>query len=674
MQVTYTLNYFDLQNPEEVIAGGKPKVVERGPYVYNEYYQKIDIEWSDNGNIVTYNIYRYYVYNQAMSGPGTSEFDNITLPYAAVLGFEYLLNLVPPEAQQMYTAGVLNKIQQSEIKIFHELTQVYDEVQASTNIVIRRNRDKINTLIKSTNASMAIYFADLYHYFNQTEAGQVIFKNLMCKTANGISPFKQLHPSEAWFGWLNDPLLSEVSAILAEVKAKTNVTVPWTSAIPGAAVNYTSIYDTRRRRTPDTFYTGKKNKNQIASYIRYQNMSLMHTCISPTKSQNMSAYVEGEEFPACAHYQNDWDEETAEQMGYTTPFATDYANRIKGSDANQFGRPLNSDTYQVFISDIYRSAYLGYLGTSDWYGIKTKRYSIQQKDMLNATENPENAQYYAFGPYGLLNATKASNVPVFISFPHFYLGDPRLVAAVEGLNPQKAVHETYLEVEPQTGLLVKARKRLQVNYYMEDYAIPEVLPSTVDLGYAACDNITELAALLDGVVAEPHIACNVSIVTDSIVCLSQPSNWKYENGGVFMPYGWVSEDLTLPESDANDLQNSLFIMEDVADGIRFWSLFAGGFCFAMIVAMLTYNYCAYRQSSAGKFERYKQQYGGSNATGLGIFPPPSVDAFGVSVTEKLASAPHTSQSDDEEGGSLRNGSTRNILNNTQSIQNPVGRR
>jgi hypothetical protein len=666
LKVTYTVNLFDLQNPLEVISGGKPKLVERGPYVYNEYFQKFDIVWSDDGNIVTYNNYKYYVYNQAMSGPGTSEFDNITLPYATVLGFEYLLNSLPESVQAMYTAGVLSGLQAAEIKVLHQITEVYDQVQASNKIILRNKKDQILQQLRNTNVSMQLYFADLYYYFNQTSAGQVVFKNLMCQTPNGISPFKQLHPSEAWFGWLNDPLLAQVTPLLAKVKALTNQTIAWSTAVPGAAINYTSFADTRRRRSPDTFYTGKKNKNQIAAYIRYQNMSLMHTCIEPTKSQNMSDYIEGEEFPACAHFHNDWNESKAEEHGYTLPFASDYANRIQGSDANQYARPLSTNKYQVFISDIYRSAFLEFQETNSWFGIKTKRFGLQSKDMLNATQDPENAQYYAFGPQGLLNATKASNVPVFISFPHFYLADPNLVAAVEGLNPQKEIHQTYLDVEPQTGLLVEARKRLQVNYLMQDYTIPEVAESTVDLGYAACANMTILTAELGSFgIDVPDIQCNTSIVTSAIECLAQPSTWKFQSGQIFVPYGWVSEDLSLPESDANALQNTLFIMDDIAAGVRLWSLFAGGFFFAMLCATLLYQYCYRRQQQYSKLDWYKYNHNKhSGLLGSSASAPPQMDGFGVSVGDRLNTAqPLLSSEDDEEVG----GEHINAINNTHNL-------
>lgn len=90
-----------------MLKGAKPILSEVGPYAYREYYQKFDIEWTDDGDTVTYNTQRYYIFDQANSGYGLTEDDNITLPYPAVIGFEYLINQLPPEAEQAYTDGLL---------------------------------------------------------------------------------------------------------------------------------------------------------------------------------------------------------------------------------------------------------------------------------------------------------------------------------------------------------------------------------------------------------------------------------------------------------------------------------------------------------------------------------------------------------------------------------------
>jgi hypothetical protein len=45
----------------------------------------------DDGDTVSFNTQKYYVYNQEETGPGLHQDDQITIPYACVVGFEYLL-------------------------------------------------------------------------------------------------------------------------------------------------------------------------------------------------------------------------------------------------------------------------------------------------------------------------------------------------------------------------------------------------------------------------------------------------------------------------------------------------------------------------------------------------------------------------------------------------------
>jgi hypothetical protein len=431
----------------------------------------------------------------------------------------------------------------------------------------------------------------------------------MCGTPNGVSPFYKVNPGPAWFGYPKDDLLVEMIPILEKIGAKTNQVIPWSVAVPGPAVNYTSIDDARRRRNFDTLKTGKKNPNQVAQYVRYQNMTTYHTCVLPANSPQQSGYIQGVTFPACAPYQYEWSEETAEKMGYTLPFATDYANRIQGSDANMYGRPMRTPKQQVFVSDIYRGAFLIHADDQEWYGVKVQEYQIQTKDLWNVTLNPSNWQYFSYGPSGLLNASQAAGIPVFISYPHFYLGDPRLVSAVKGLSPNPDAHASSLWMEPQTGLMVQAKKRLQVNYQVQNYNLPEANQTSVTLAESACDNIAiAVSAINSQQPVNITVNCTDTLLIPLIACLAIPSNWTLSQPEIFFPYGWVAEEFELPASDANDLKNSLLMVNSLSSEIRFWSLIIAGFCFAAIVAMLGYNYYKFREDKIF-WEKYRYQQG-----------------------------------------------------------------
>lgn len=91
------------------------------------------------------------------------------------------------------------------------------------------------------------------------------------------------------------------------------------------------------------------------------------------------------------------------------------------------------------------------------------RYGIQNKDFWNETLNPEEAwQYYNFGPSGMQNLTQVATLPLFLSKPHFLDGDSSLLAGVKGLNPVRSIHDTYLDIEPNTGALCRVHNRAQV--------------------------------------------------------------------------------------------------------------------------------------------------------------------------------------------------------------------
>lgn len=287
----------------------------------------------------------------------------------------------------------------------------------------------------------------------------------------------------------------------------------------------------------------------MSQYVNYNNMTELWTCVSAMESQNTSLYTEGEQFPACTYFQSEWTDEEALAAGYRKPFATDYANRIHGTDANMFGRPITSNKLGVFISDIYRSVFLEYIEDEDWNGVTTRRFGIQSKDLMNSTDNPANAQYYAFGPSGLENTTAASGAPVYVSLPHFLHGDSRLVAAVEGLNPNEEEHESNLDMEPQTGLLVQAHKRLQVNYQMLDKTFPTTKPDSIDLAHAVCANISTIIQLIDSSGGQNITVpdCNLTMFTTLFTCFGTPVEWKMYNGEVFFPYGWADEHFKLPD-------------------------------------------------------------------------------------------------------------------------------
>ena len=332
----------------------------------------------------------------------------------------------------------------------------------------------------------------------------------------------------------------------------------------------------------------------MGQYVKYQNMTEMWSCVLPVLSQNTSLYTEGEQFPACSYFQAEWTDEQASHAGYRKPFATNYANRIHGINGNGFGRPVLTSQVGLFLSEIYRSVYASYKGNEDWNGVTVRRYGLQPKDLENSTTNPSNAQFYNFGPSGMENTTAAFGIPVFVSFPHFLHGDTRLVSAVEGLNPNEDVHDSIFDVEPQTGLPTLAHKRLQVNYQMIDKILPQTNPSNTILVNEICANISniiETLAQYDIYTKNiTSLSCNMTLFNDLFTCFNTKAEWNMYNGEIFFPYGWVDESFQLPNSDAEDIKNSLYLIDNIGVLIQFWFLIIAGILFTIILAMLYRGY------------------------------------------------------------------------------------
>ena len=180
-----------------------------------------------------------------------------------------------------------------------------------------------------------------------------------------------------------------------------------------------------------------------------------------------------------------------------TYWNSDYANMINGSDGTAFHPYVtekdisetnaNGGLY-VFSDTIYRSALLVDCGRVEKEGIKLYCVHMRGDTLLNGDHNPANK---AFGmtSSGLLPLPKSVGKPIHLSLPRFFRGnrsDP-LIGKVEFLTkkigrnnkgeeveelvpapePEQDTSDTVLFIEPFTGQLLDAHKRLQINTFLE---------------------------------------------------------------------------------------------------------------------------------------------------------------------------------------------------------------
>jgi len=170
-------------------------------------------------------------------------------------------------------------------------------------------------------------------------------------------------------------------------------------------------------------------------------------------------------------------------------WATKEANMINGSDGTVLHPLITKDEkIYIFENELCRSLYAVYNNTihvSD-HNIELYGFSPDEYFYGNYTVNPDNAGFCSPAdtclPAGLLNLTSCQQgIPIIMSCPHFLFGAENLWQDV-GLKPDYKLHGTQIYVEPTSGLLMKANKRIQFNTMIErdtrikiSAKLPEVL-------------------------------------------------------------------------------------------------------------------------------------------------------------------------------------------------------
>lgn len=180
-------------------------------------------------------------------------------------------------------------------------------------------------------------------------------------------------------------------------------------------------------------------------------------------------------------------------------------NTIKGTDG-QFFHPFvqKEDKLDIFAPDLCRTLTIEFIKTTSIRSIELYRFGISSSFFKPIDHNEETKCYCVKRSHeakkkfchlsGVVDVSSCRKSPVVLSTPHFYNGDPLLRQAVEGLTPSAANHDTFIDIEPMTGAVLRVRRRLQVN--------AELFPS----------DAFEASKSLNGTIIHPWIWIDQSIV------------------------------------------------------------------------------------------------------------------------------------------------------------------
>lgn len=147
-------------------------------------------------------------------------------------------------------------------------------------------------------------------------------------------------------------------------------------------------------------------------------------------------------------------------------------NMINGTSGNQFPRPvLKKKPLRLYTAELCRSIFAEFQREVSHGPVTLYRYVLPDRLLANTPEN----KCYCTDDFtcraSMINVSPCrKGAPVVMSTPHFYQGDPEDAQQVDGLRPRAEEHETYLDVEPTTGVTMRAAKRIQVNMPLRRYS------------------------------------------------------------------------------------------------------------------------------------------------------------------------------------------------------------
>ncbi|XP_069084779.1 platelet glycoprotein 4 isoform X1 [Pleurodeles waltl] len=149
-----------------------------------------------------------------------------------------------------------------------------------------------------------------------------------------------------------------------------------------------------------------------------------------------------------------------------------YCNMINGTDAASFPPFVDKKKALYFFSpDVCRSLYAEYESTRNLKGIPTYHFTLPSSAFASPLVNPDNECYCTekeismnCSAEGVLDISGCQDKkPIYLSLPHFLYVSDYISQTVDGLQPNKEEHETFIDVEPTTGFTLQYSKRLQIN-------------------------------------------------------------------------------------------------------------------------------------------------------------------------------------------------------------------
>lgn len=159
------------------------------------------------------------------------------------------------------------------------------------------------------------------------------------------------------------------------------------------------------------------------------------------------------------------------------PFWNDqYCNMMNGTDGSQFPPPVTrKDVLYAYAPDLCRSIALEYMKDITIEGIPALRFTTPEYLFASPADNPDNMCYCTEPEYcelsGILDVSPCrKGLKLAVTGPHFLLAHKFITDSVKGLSPDVSLHNSHVDIEPTTGVVLGASRKLQMNFIMDKFS------------------------------------------------------------------------------------------------------------------------------------------------------------------------------------------------------------
>ncbi|XP_055524127.1 protein peste-like [Wyeomyia smithii] len=156
-----------------------------------------------------------------------------------------------------------------------------------------------------------------------------------------------------------------------------------------------------------------------------------------------------------------------------TDTASGECGKFRGFSGDIFPTKIRKDRpLGIFTPEMCRMVSFEFEREEDIYGVKAYRFVGSERTIDNGSLYAENQCNFGpeWMPSGVINITECRlGAPFYMSFPHFYLGDPYYREHIDGMQPNKDRHQFFFTIEPTTGLVLNASIRFQINVLLRQF-------------------------------------------------------------------------------------------------------------------------------------------------------------------------------------------------------------